>query len=337
MMPTLHQLFRDKLIPWVEDNLEQRLIVARPEMKSSQLPGKVKISRKGIIGRRVRIRNRRHDGFCLYYAEWPEDKLHELTAPKLVCVIKGTTDYTAGKHIITCNEGHFILLPALIPNLSGERSHLEGERRENGYCELLQILVARDYVLCMFCVSERETVTDILELSCIIYNKQAVSLFNSFLEQTSATENYSLKLQQHLLAAFLWVIFHEIELGHEVNTSFKPRQELPPGDSIDELKTYIKINLRYSLTIEKAAKHFYLSPRQFTRHVRRKTGQSFVELLTSCRIEESKRYLSETQWTIKAIALMVGFKSPPHFNAFFRRHQGCSPGTYRKEIAREKD
>ena len=336
-MLTLHQLFRDKLIPWVEDNLEQRLIVASPEMKRSQLPNKVEMSKKEVIGRRVRIRNRRHDGFCLFYAEWPEDQLHELTAPKLVCVIKGTTDYTAGKNIITCSEGHFILLPALVPNLSGGRSHLEGERRENGYCELLQILVARDYVLCMFCISDREIVTDVWELSCIIYNKQAVDLFNAFLGQTGIGEHASPQLQRHLLAAFLWVIFHEIELGREVNMFFKPRQTLPPGDGIDELKSYMRINLQYPLTIEKAAKHFYLSPRQFTRHVRRQTGQSFVELLTSCRLEESKRYLSETRWTIKAIAAMVGFKSPPHFNAFFRRHQGCSPGTYRKESAREED
>ncbi len=170
-MLTLNQLFRDKLIPWVEDNLEQRLIVARPEMKRSQLPDKVEIRKKEFIGKRVRIRNRRLDGSCLYYAEWPEDQLHELTAPKLVCVIKGTTDYTAGKYIITCNEGHFILLPALVPNLSGGRSHLEGEHRENGYCELLQILVARDYVLCMFCLSDRETVTDVSALSCVIYNR----------------------------------------------------------------------------------------------------------------------------------------------------------------------
>lgn len=334
-MLTLHQLFRDKLIPWAEDNLEQRLVLAKPVMKRSQLPSGVEISKKEFIGKRVPVQNRRFDGTRLFYAEWPEDGLHELTAPRIVCVIKGTTDYTAGKYIITCGEGHFILLPPLVPNLSGGRSHLEGERRKNGYCELFQVQVAQDYVQCMFCVSEGEMVTDIVELACFIYNRQAVRLFQDFLRLAEEEEDHSPQLLQHLLAAFFWVVYNEIKSEREIYLIFKNQQIPSPTNGINELKQYIKENLRYSLTIEKMAKHLHISPRQLTRYVRRETGQSFLDLLNTCRIEESKRYLTETRWTVEAITFLIGFKSSTHFNAFFRRHEGCTPGTYRRKIIQQ--
>jgi AraC-like DNA-binding protein len=336
-MLTWQQLFRDKLIPWAEINLEQRLVVARPVMKRAHLPDGVELCQNKFIGKRVPVRNRRNAGYRLYYAEWPEDHLHELTAPKLICVTKGVTDYVAGKHIITCGEGHFILLPAFIPNVADGRPNLEGERRKNGYCELLQILVSRDSIGCMFSAQSGEEIRYTPEFSCVISHQPAVRLFNDFMEQAQTGENHTASLQQHLLAAFFWMIHNEINAGHEFYSIFQNRQAAQPWQTIDELRDYIKANLRHQLTIEKVARHLYMSPRQFTRYLRREAGESFVEILNECRLEESKRFLSETPWTIDGIAYMVGFKSSSYFNAFFSRHMGCSAGNYRKKTTKKFD
>lgn len=332
---TLHQLFQDKLIPWVEDSLEQRLVVAQPVMKRSHLPNGVKLSENKLTGKRVIIRNRRNVGYRLFYAEWLEDHLHELTAPKLICVIKGVTDYVAGKHIITCGEGHFILLPPLVPNIADGRPNL-AKNRKDGYCELLQILVGRDHVSCSFSIQNQKGIQGITELSCSIYHQQAVRLFNDFMEQALVGKDDNPAFQQHLLAAFFWLMSNEINSGHAVYSIFNPRVP-SQNQTVDELRDYIKANLRYSLTIEKVARHLYMSPRQFTRYLRRETNQSFVEILSECRIEESERFLLETPWTIEGIAYLVGFKSAAYFNTFFNQRRGCSPGLYRKKMANKKE
>jgi hypothetical protein len=108
-----NKIFRDKLIPWAENNLEQRLVVARPVMKQSLMPEGAQLVSRKISGKRVLIRNRRTYNHRLYHAQWPEAGLHEFEVPKLVCVLNGTTDYIAGEYVITCHEGQFILLPPL--------------------------------------------------------------------------------------------------------------------------------------------------------------------------------------------------------------------------------
>jgi len=328
----LDKIFQDKLILWAENNLEQRLVVARPQMKRAHLPDGFEINPYKCIGKRVPVRNRRNAGYRLYYAEWLEDHLHELTAPKLICVLKGVTDYIAGKYAITCGEGNFILLPAFTPNVADDyRPSLEGERRENGYCELLQILLGRDNVACMHSIHSKEGSRHVEGGACSVGDARAMRLFQDFIDLAQESEHRHSQLQQHLLSAFFWAIFHEIDAGHEFHSTFKNGRVSSSRKTADELRSYVKANLRHMLTIEKVARHLYMSPRQFTRYLRQETGQSFVEILTECRIEESKRFLTETSWTSDGIAWMLGFKSAAYFNTFFSRHVGCSPGTYRKQ------
>jgi AraC-like DNA-binding protein len=329
---TLQQLFRDKLIPWAENNLEQRLVVARPVMKRAHLPEGFEISPFKFIGKRVLVRNRRNAGYRLYYAEWPEDHLHELTAPKLICVLKGVTDYIAGKYTITCGEGNFILLPAFTPNVANDYPpSLEGERRKIGYCEHLQILLGRDNIGCMYSIHTTEGARHVEGVSCSVGDIRAMRLFQDFIDLAQESEHHHPQLQQHLLSAFFWAMFHELDAGHEFYSAFKDSHISSSKKTADELRDYVKANLRHVLTIEKVARHLYMSPRQFTRYLRQETGRSFVEILTECRIEESKRFLTETSWTIDGIAWMVGFKSADYFSTFFSRHVGCSPGVYRKK------
>ena len=327
---TLDKILRNKLIPWTENDLQQRLVVARPVMKRAHLPAGFDISPHKLIGKRIPVRGRRNAGYRLFAAEWPEDHLQELTAPKLICVTKGITDYVAGKYIITCGEGSFILLPSLVPNVADNvRPCLEGERRKNGYCEQLQILLGRDDISCMYSIHTRDGSLHVEEVSCHISETRAMRLLQDFFDLAQQGERQSPQLQQHLLAAFFWAIFHEIDAGHEFYSTFNNRQLSPSQKTADELRDYVKANLRHSLTIEKVARHLYMSPRQLTRYLRQKTGQSFGEILTECRIEESKRFLTETNWNIDGIAWMVGFKSAAYFSTFFHRHTGYTPGAFR--------
>jgi AraC-like DNA-binding protein len=329
-MSDLLPVFRDKLIPWAEHDLERRLVVARPVMKKSSVPYGVELTQKKIAGKRVIVRGR-SSGRRIIHAKWPEADLHEFAMPKLVCVTKGTTDFIAGNYYITCGEGHFILLSPLTPNTTGERSHLEGERRKNGYCELLQLSPDGDTMNITYCVSRGETHQDIPAKVCSFHHQQALRLFNEFVKETLEGNPSDRKLQGHLLSACFLLLQKELLAGHEMHYHFTPAHTPPVISSIDEIHDYIRAHMDESLTIEKVARRMYISPRQLTRYLRQETGRTFVEIHTEYRIAEAKRLLRETQWSVAGVAIFLGLKSVTYFNAFFTRHAGCTPGAFREK------
>jgi len=329
-MSSLATTFRDKLIPWSLDNLEQRLIVARPVMKKSSVPYGVEFSRKKIPGKRVLVRTHDDGPQKIVRARWPETGLHELYIPKLVCVLKGITDYQTGEYVITCGEGYFILLPPSTPNTTGGRSHLEGEHRKYGSCDLLQLLLFRDHIQCAVCSSRGEEHWE--EGEWVISHSQTVYLFHLFMEEALNRQEDSDRLCSQLLSSVFTFLLREVKAGRQRKAAHVAPESTFGGEALQQIRDYVKTHLHQSLTIEKVAQQMYMSPSQFTRYVRRETGRSFVELLTECRIEETKRLLRETDWSIAAISRDVGFRSSTYFITLFGKHVGCSPGEYRSRL-----
>src|SRR5690606_18857067 len=121
------------------------------------------------------------------------------------------------------------------------------------------------------------------------------------------------------------MIEHPVEFP--LATSRHPR----PETTLQGIRHYIRTHLKQQLTIEKVAQQMYMSPRQFTRQLRQQGNQSFVDILNECRMEEARRLLTDTQWSIATISTELGFVSPAYFNVFFKRHQNCTPGAYRRK------
>jgi len=251
-------------------------------------------------------------------------------------VLKGVTDYQVGEHVITCSEGHFILLPPRTPNTIGGRSHLEGEHRKNGSCDLLQLIIFRDNIKCDTCHSQGTEHWDDLGVNCTVQHLQAINLFNLFMEEALNAQDGSNLLCEQLLSSVFVFLSREIKAGRQQKETCIVSKSTFDGGSVQQIRDYIKTHLYQSLTIEKMARQMYMSPAQFTRFVRRETGQSFVEILTEYRIEETKRLLRETDWSIAAIARHVGFKSSNYFITLFGRRVGCSPGEYRNSSKNDR-
>jgi AraC-like DNA-binding protein len=336
-MSELPASFWEMLIHWAERDLEQRLVVARPEMSQAEMPPGVELSRKEIVGKRVLVRTRDNGPQKVVKARWPEAGLHETYSPKLICVLKGMADYRAGEYIITCGEGHFIVLPPLIPNTTGNQSHLEGERKRTGSCGLLQLILMRDHIIGTLCLSRGEMHRE--DKMHLISHALTVDLFRLFLEE--ARQGERTELLRHLLTTSFALMRRDVKENPgqvRVPLSLKmDARSTTAEDTLQQIYAYIRANLDQSPTIGKVAQAMHMSPSQFTRYVRRKTGKSFVQVLTEFRLEEAKRLLSQTEWSIEAVAKQVGLRSLPYFFKFFAENTGCSPGRYREEEDRIKD
>jgi AraC-like DNA-binding protein len=89
-------------------------------------------------------------------------------------------------------------------------------------------------------------------------------------------------------------------------------------------------NLGERLTIDDMARSAMFSKFHFSRVFQRVTGVSPGRFLSAMRLEEAKRLLVTTQFTVADISHRVGYNSVGTFSSRFRSSVGVSPTTYRQ-------
>ena len=92
---------------------------------------------------------------------------------------------------------------------------------------------------------------------------------------------------------------------------------------------YISEHFNGSLTLEDVASHVHLHPSYFSTLFKTCTGSAFKEYLNMVRIEESKRLLANTDFSIIDIAMAVGFEDQSYFSKVFKKYTGLTPKQFR--------
>lgn len=103
----------------------------------------------------------------------------------------------------------------------------------------------------------------------------------------------------------------------------------PGGDLVFAAVHLLEDHFAEELSLREVAARLYVSPFHLHRLFRRALNLSPAQYLLRRRIEAAKTLLRESDLSITAIALNVGFKSPAHFSAVFRRETGSRPSAYR--------
>jgi len=92
---------------------------------------------------------------------------------------------------------------------------------------------------------------------------------------------------------------------------------------------YISDNFNTSIALEDVASHVHLHPSYLSTMFKQSTGSSFREYLNMVRIEESKRLLSNTDFSIIDIAIAIGFEDQSYFSKVFKKYTGLTPKQFR--------
>ena len=92
---------------------------------------------------------------------------------------------------------------------------------------------------------------------------------------------------------------------------------------------YIAENFSTNLTLDDVANYVHLNPSYFSSLFKQSTGSSFKEYLNMVRIEESKRLLSNTDYSVINIAVATGFENQSYYSKVFKKLTGLTPRQYR--------
>lgn len=138
-----------------------------------------------------------------------------------------------------------------------------------------------------------------------------------FQQMCSEADEYSQRLTIHT---------HLITLLDMINRAFSERATTKhkPQSTAERMVAYVNRHLFGELSVPELAKHFYLSPSQFSRVFRQATGMAPWEYITKKRLTAAKERIRSGQ-PAQSVCEACGFGDYSAFYRAYMKHFGCAP------------
>ena len=100
---------------------------------------------------------------------------------------------------------------------------------------------------------------------------------------------------------------------------------------IEKAKKYIQDNYQNDdMSLQFVASSVNVSSNHFSAIFRKETGDTFIDYLTTVRMDKAKDLLTCTSMKTSEIGFEVGYRDPHYFSYIFKKTQGMSPKEYRR-------
>lgn len=110
---------------------------------------------------------------------------------------------------------------------------------------------------------------------------------------------------------------------------------IPTEEDITQVVGYIRKHYQEPLNLAALAEEFHFNPVYLSRLIKKKSGHTFTELLTSVRMYHAARLLRDTVLKNGEICTQIGMGDERYFSQVFLRTYGVSPQQYRKRHRQE--
>ncbi|MEI3339260.1 MAG: AraC family transcriptional regulator [Eubacterium sp.] len=124
----------------------------------------------------------------------------------------------------------------------------------------------------------------------------------------------------HSLDDLCYKLQETVEIFTECVFNYIPNKN---SEIVKKAIQYIAQNFSRNLSLDEVARHVHLNPAYFSTIFKQSTGSSFKEYLNMVRIEESKRLLANTNYSVIDIALATGFEDQSYFSKVFKKYTGA--------------
>lgn len=168
-----------------------------------------------------------------------------------------------------------------------------------------------------------------IDLMAPAYNFMLFKIFSKNENDTEAV--YDLRTKEDAIVEEVssqfenMIVFHRVTEGYILMIKAQNKEE-----TIQVAKEFIVKNYQEeTLSLSDVADQVGLSSSHFSTTFKQETGKSFVEFLTSVRMDKAKEMLCFTDMKASQISYEVGYKDPHYFSYLFKKTQGCTPSEYR--------
>ena len=136
--------------------------------------------------------------------------------------------------------------------------------------------------------------------------------------------NKSTPIPEALVSSYIHRLLTELLLTTSIENDEKYQ-----FDGLGEVIHYIDKNYKQKINLEKLAEIACLSRFYFCKVFKKKTSYTPYEYILTVRLNHAKRFLKNTNISIKEIAFETGFSSESNFIVAFHNKIGVTPGEFR--------
>lgn len=99
---------------------------------------------------------------------------------------------------------------------------------------------------------------------------------------------------------------------------------------VQATKEYLEAHYAEEISLEDVAEQVNISPQYFSKLIKKNTGFNFIDWLSMLRVKKAKELLTNSNYTVKEVCFMVGYKDPNYFSRIFKKRMGITPSEFIK-------
>jgi AraC-like DNA-binding protein len=105
---------------------------------------------------------------------------------------------------------------------------------------------------------------------------------------------------------------------------------------IEKAYQYMHSNYDKSVTLCEVARLVNMTEVSFSRFIKKRTGNTFIDTLNEIRLGHASKKLIDTTHSIAEISYNCGFNNISNFNRIFKKKKGCTPKEFRESFTTGK-
>ncbi|HWQ29801.1 MAG TPA: response regulator [Negativicutes bacterium] len=102
------------------------------------------------------------------------------------------------------------------------------------------------------------------------------------------------------------------------------------GGVVEQVCTYVLENIDGEISLSTVADSLFINKSYISGNFKQKMGLSFIEYLTTVKMERAKKLIRDGSIRIYEIGGLLGFKDIEYFSRVFKKYTGLSPMEYRQ-------
>jgi AraC-like DNA-binding protein len=134
----------------------------------------------------------------------------------------------------------------------------------------------------------------------------------------------------------LMSILHDLSISRNMrtlsNASFSNEQFSSNSRRIEKAFQFMNSNFDRSVSLSEVAKLVNMTEVSFSRFIKKRTGNTFIDTLNEIRLGHASKKLIDTTHSVSEISYNCGFNNISNFNRIFKKKKGCTPKEFRESF-----
>ncbi|RZJ61596.1 MAG: AraC family transcriptional regulator [Hymenobacter sp.] len=135
----------------------------------------------------------------------------------------------------------------------------------------------------------------------------------------------------------LFSILHDLSASRNLrvlsDASFTNEQQTYSSRRIEKVFEYLNAHYAHQITLAEVAKIANMPEASFSRFIKKRTGNTFIDSLNEIRLGHASRMLIDTTHSIAEVAYKCGFNNISNFNRIFKKRKNYTPKAFRQSFS----